>query len=433
MSTFQIVVLGIFSSLILIGVGVFAAFGGVLGGAAIGPVTIWGTLDRNTMDGLIEALRAEDKGFETVTYVQKSEAAYEGDLVNAMASGSGPDLFLLSGDEVLPFSDKILTIPYGSISQGSYLASYVDEAQLFLTPQGVQALPFTLDPLVMYWNRDLFASAGIASPPSVWSEFLTLAPKITSLDTRSTVQKSAVALGEWRNIPHAKDILAALFMQVGDTIVARDGAGAPTVTFGSEPEGSAGNPAESALRFYTEFANPSKTSYSWNRALPPAADAFVSGDVGVYFGFASEYTEISQRNPNLRFGVALLPQIDQGGSRVTYGDITGIAIARTAANVKGALTVAQILSGKTSVGIISGALSLPPVRRDVAVDTASSATAGVFVQSGLIARGWLDPSPKGSDTVFQTMIESVVSGKEAPATAVSEGKGALSELLPSTR
>ncbi|HVU80304.1 MAG TPA: extracellular solute-binding protein [Candidatus Paceibacterota bacterium] len=430
MSTFQIAVLGIFSSLILVGVGVFAAFGGVLGGGSIGPVTIWGTLDQQTMQGLIEALRTTDKGLESVTYVQKSAASYEADLVNAMASGAGPDLYLLSGDEVLSFADKTLTIPFSAVSQGSYLSSFVDEAQIFLTPQGALALPFTLDPVVMYWNRDLFASAGVASPPSLWSEFLTLAPKITSLDANSTLRKSAVALGEWRNIPHAKDILAGLFMQVGDSIVARQGDGTPAVVLGGESVNSGGNPAESALRFYTEFANPTKTSYSWNRSLPSAPDAFVSGDVAMYFGFASEYASIAQRNPNLRFAAALLPQISQGAGRVTYGSITGLAVARTSKNPQGALEVAEKLSGKDGIGLISGALSLPPVRRDVGVDTAGSATAGVFVQSGLIARGWLDPNPRESDSVFQTMIESVVSGKAPPATAVAEGAQALSELLP---
>jgi multiple sugar transport system substrate-binding protein len=430
MSTFQIIVLGIFSSLILVGIGVFAAFGGVLGGGSVGPVVIWGTLDTQTMQGIIDDLKTDDKTLESVTYVQKSPASYESELINAMASGSGPDLFLLGDDQALSFSDKILTIPFSAVSQGSYLGSYVDEAQLFLTPQGTLALPFTLDPLVMYWNRDIFASAGVASPPSLWSEFLTLAPKITSLDNNSTVQKSAVALGEWRNIPHAKAILATLFMQVGDSVVGRAPDGTPAVTLGQEHPGVSGNPAESGLRFYTDFANPSKTSYSWNRSLPLAEDAFVAGDAAMYLGFASEYTDIAARNPNLRFGVALLPQINQGGAQLTYGHMVGFAISRSARNIAGALAVAQTLSGKAAVGLVSGAMSLPPVRRDVTVDTTGSATAGVFVQSGLIARGWLDPAPLGSDAVFQTMIESVVSGKSPPATAVSEGAQALSQLLP---
>lgn len=430
MSTFQIVVLGIFATLILIGVGVFAAFGGVFGGGGVGAVTLWGTIDQQTMEGVIDILHAEDKSFDNVRYVEKNPTTYSADLVNSMASGSGPDLFLVSNEELYSFSDKVLTIPYNIIPQGSYLASFVDEGQLFLSQKGELALPFFIDPLVMYWNRDLLASAGIASPPQFWNDFFTLAPKITALDSVSNVKKSAVALGEWRNIPSAKNMLSTLFMQAGDSIVGEDGTGKLAIVFGSTPENVTTNPAESALRFYTEFANPSKQSYSWNRSLPRADTMFVAGDLAVYFGYASEYNILRARNPNLRFSVTPLPQIEGNSTRVAYGKITGIAIARTAINVQGALAIAQKLSDKNAVGLIAGALSLPPVRRDVAVDTSSNAAAGVFVESALIARGWLDPSKEESDVIFQTMIESVVSGKATPATAVAEGSQSLRQLLP---
>ncbi len=430
MSTFQIVVLGIFAALILIGIGVFAAFGGVFKSGGVGAVIVWGTIDQQTFEGVMDALHTADKSFESVKYFEKDPKTYSADLINAMASGSGPDLFLVAGEELYSFSDKVLTIPYSVIPQGSFLASFVDEGQLFLTKDGELALPFTIDPMVMYWNRDLLAGAGVASPPQFWNDFFTLAPKITSLDARSNVKKSAVALGEWRNIPAAKPMLATLFMQAGDNIVGQDNIGKTAIIFGTTPEGVTTNPAESALRFYTEFANPTKSGYSWNRSLPSAPDMFVAGDLAVYFGFASEYNTLMKRNPNLRFGVAALPQIEGNSTRVAYGNIVGIAIARTASNVQGALAIAQKLSGKSAVALISGALSLPPVRRDVSVNTNANAAAGVFVESALIARGWLDPSKGGSDVIFQSMIESVVSGKSTPATAIAEGTQSLRQLLP---
>ena len=58
---------------------------------------------------------------------------------------------------------------------------------------------------------------------------------------------------------------------------------------------------ETALLFYTDFTNPSKTSYSWNAALPQSFDAFTSGELAAYLGYASEYNSIISRNPNLRF------------------------------------------------------------------------------------------------------------------------------------
>ena len=95
MSSFQIVVLGIFSALIIIGVGVFAAFGGVFTKSSVGVVVVWGTLDQQIMDGVTEVLRTSDNAFESVTYVEKDPKTYNADLVNAMANGTGPDLFTL--------------------------------------------------------------------------------------------------------------------------------------------------------------------------------------------------------------------------------------------------------------------------------------------------------------------------------------------------
>jgi ABC-type glycerol-3-phosphate transport system substrate-binding protein len=431
-TTFQIVVLGIFVGFILVGVGIFAAFGGLNGaGAGVGNVVIWGTYDDPTMQKILGDMRQNDGSFQNVTYVAKDSRTYDQELVNAMASGFGPDIFLISQDDIQSFTDKVVLIPFGTVSQGSFLSSYIDEGQLFLTPQGSLALPFMVDPLVMYWNHDLFANAGLANPPAYWNDLLDIAPKITSLDRGTDVKKSAVAMGTWSNIAHAKAILSALFMQAGDGIVVRStNTGGAQLVFGANTNGNTTSPAESALRFYTEFADPSKTSYSWNRSLPEAQDSFVAGDTAVYFGLASEYGTLSQRNPNLHYSVATLPQIQGNSNVLTYGEMTALAIPRTSHNISGALTIAAKLSGKDAAAVLAQDTNLPPVRRDVTVDTSSNAAAAVFQQSAIMAQGWLDPSPQTTNGIFQEMIESVISGQNDPAAAVSGARQELLQLLP---
>ena len=432
MSNFQLIALVLFGFFILLGVGVFAAFGGLLGGSSVGPVTIWGTLDSNMVNTMIGTLRSSDKTFANVRYIQKDPATYSSDLVNAMASGQGPDLFLIPQDQVVSFANKINPVPYSAVSQAQFTGSFIDEGQIFLTQNGALALPFTIDPLVMYWNRDLFAGAGLAQPPQYWSDFLTIAPKLTSLDSGSNVHQSAVALGTWKNIDHAKAILSALFMQAGDSIVSRDPSGNLIPVLGTMPTNAPANPAESALRFYTEFANPGKTTYSWNNALPASGTAFVNGSVGAYFGFASEYSTIAARNPNLSFGVATLPQLQGNTTHITFGQITGVAISRTAANPSGALLVAEHLTGQAAISLLAQQIFLPPVRRDVVIDTSSNAAAAIFVQSSLIARAWLDPSPAATDTVFQNMVNEVLSGAQEPASAIAEASQAMSRVFSGT-
>ena len=73
---------------------------------------------------------------------------------------------------------------------------------------------------------------------------------------------------------------------------------------------------------------------------------------------------------------------------------------------------------------------MPPARRDVALDTAASAVTEIFARSALFSRGWVDPNSAATDGIFKLMIESVVSGKQEPAGAVSEAAQEFAQLIP---
>lgn len=428
MSNFQLIFTGIFIFFIIAGVLGFSFYSG--NKSAVGNVTIWGTYDETIMNKVLQTLRSKDKTFQNVSYYQKDAATYERDLVNAMASGAGPDLFMISQDEVGTFVDKVQTIPFNAVSQSTIVNSYIDEAQVFMTDKGTLALPILTDPLVSYWNKDMLSSAGFAQPPQYWSDLFDMVPHITQTDTNANIKKSGVALGSWNNVRYAKEILSALFLQAGDPIVGRSAAtGNQTIVFGGTPAGATENPAASAVKFFTEFVNPSKTSYTWNRSLPNSKDAFASGDLALYFGFASDFKGIVDQNPNLRFGVALLPQIKGSSTHLTFGRMTGLTISRTAANASGALVVAQALTSQSVIAILSQESGLPPVRRDVSVDTSSSAAAAVFAQSALISRGWLDPNSAATEGIFKTMVDSVVSGTSQPDSAVLNAADSLRTLV----
>lgn len=431
LSTFQLFFLAAMVVITVGGVLVFANHGGVGGKTTLGKVVIWGTVDEVMMSNTFRDMKALNKDFNDVSYVKKNPGTYTDDLVNAMASGKGPDLVILPQDQMLAFSSKLSIVPFSSVSQQSFIDSFIDEGQMFLTADGVRAFPFMVDPLVMYWNRDIFASAGLPRPPQYWSDLLDITPKI-SVTSGGGVQKSAIALGEWNNVQYAKDIISMLFLQAGDPILkpGNDPSIKYEVTLGINSTTQLGGaPAVSALRFYTEFADPTKTSYSWNNTLPPSQDAFVAGDLGVYLGYSSDYPTLLSRNPNLNFGVAIMPQVKGGGVRMTFGRMLGLAIPRTASNPNGAATIAVDLSSQKGITTLSTYSTLPPVRRDVSIDTSKNAAASVFAQSALITKAWLDPGPAKTDDVFKNMIQSVLSGKSSPQEAVSDASQILSAIV----
>ncbi len=429
MSNFQLAVTGIFVACIVFGVIAFSFYTARTN--SIGNVEIWGTLDSGTMTQMINSLNETDKSFQGVSYTQRPSSTFITDVVNAMAAGTGPDLVLISQDQLNAFSGKLLTIPYSAVSQSSYTSSYIGEAQIFLTQGGTQALPFVVNPMVLYFNRDLLSSAGLPNPPKYWDDLLTEAGQLTTFDGTHNIKQSAIALGAWDNVAYAKQILSTLFMQAGDSITGYTSTGALASTFGQTPAGSTENPSASALRFYTEFANPSKVTYSWNRSMPKSTDAFAAGTAALYVGFAGDYAGLGARNPNLHIGVAVLPQIKGNSLSLTFGQLTGIAIPRTALNPNGALTIAEKLSSQTGIAAAVTAFALPPVRTDVPFDTSGDAVQAVFYQSALISRAWVDPDYASTDVIFKQMVDDVVSNRALPDAAVQTASQSLGALMKS--
>ncbi len=427
MKTFQTAILLIFGALALIGVLVFATVSNQSSGG-IGAVAVWGTLPKDSVDSLLAQIETNRHDFDQVRYTYIDPALYEQKLLEGFASGTGPDLFLVPQESLLAQTSHIAPIGYSTLSQRAFKDRFVQEGELYLKDSGALALPLTIDPLVLYWNRDMLANGGIAKPPSFWDELVTLAPKLSVRDSKGTVTQSAIALGEYRNITNAKAILSALFMQAGDSIVSRDADGNPYASLAAE-NSSLTSAGPSAIRFYTQFANPINTIYSWNRALPESQKAFLAGSLAFYVGFASEAAGLRAQNPNLNFDVAPLPQTRDIKNKLTYGAMQAISVPKTTHNLSGATAVALELVSDANLAYLADKLGLPPVSRADLSSQPPSAAQQVFYASALIARGWLDPAPEKTNTIFQDMIEGVTSGKFEISDALSRASLALDELL----
>jgi len=281
---------------------------------------------------------------------------------------------------------------------------------------------------VMYWNRDIFTSALLAAPPSLWSEFYALAPKITVREQSGNITRSFVSFGEYRNVSNVKELLSVLLMQAGSSIVQRKNDELKAALVIQAPT-NIENPVVTAVRFFTEFSKPNKDSYSWNRSLPQSRSMFEAGDLALYFGFASEYQSIKQKNPHLNFDVAMVPQVSPTATKLTFGRMYGVAIVRASKNQAGALHATTLLSGSSVIGGISALTNLPPVRRDLVSLRPTDPVSSVFYASALIARAWYDPSPVETNLIFMNMIESVNSGRSNMSEALSVAHNSLGNLL----
>lgn len=439
-STFQMILMGSAAFFAVLG---FLMFAGVIpspwgtpqGNKDYGQVSVWGIIPEKEFTDA-SGLAFKGGGHVRILYTAKDTATFDSDLTEALASGRAPDAIILTQENIVPQKDRIVALAYPARDLKN---NFIQEGELFLVPEGALGLPIVVDPLVMYWNRDMFGGAGISEFPTSWTDLYS--SQILGLTKhggdKGALTQSAFALGEFDNITHAKDILATLFLEEGNSITAyRDVAGdtsiRSTIEDGATTAGAA-RPTVAALQFYARFADPTRAEYSWSRALPSSIDMFAQGALGMYFGYASERTTIAEKNPHLNFDVAIIPQAKSGtGSTqktATFGRMYAIATLKGAKNQAGALYAMGLLSDKVFSDALAKTMGVASARRDILSVRSTDPYQDVYNRSALISAGWLDPDPAKTEQAFRFAVTDVLSGRRSPEDSINVLGGRVADLL----
>ncbi len=425
-SSFQLITIIVFILLAVFGVLVFSGaipLGGGNTNTGAGTVVLWGTVKAGLISTAISDFNTAHPTY-VVQYVEKSPDTFDQNLLEALAAGVGPDMFFLPDNLAFHYSNKIFTIPYASYPLASFKSNFAGAGDVFLNSKGIMAFPIAVDPLVMYFNRSMLDANGVIYPPSFWDEFPTLVGQLTKKDNTNKINKSMVALGQFSNVAHAKDIIAAMFMQAGNNIVAeKDG------VFNSVLEGPSKYSVPSTLKFYTDFADPNSAVYSWNKSFPNSVDAFSSENLALYFGFASELQSLVNRNPNQNFGVSAFPQIRGSNFKLTDAHVTGIAVSAFSKNFNTAFIAASSLATGDFAAKYASALGVAPARRDLLAIKPADVFTPIFYNSALFAKSWLDPASTDTDNIFRDMVEGVLSNNMTVLDAIRNASSKLSLLL----
>ena len=423
---FKLILTGVFIFFILVGLLAFSTYKASSPTAGNVTISLWGTIDKITFDDYLEKYKLNTNQQFQLNYSYKSIDTIDGQLVEAIATGKAPDAILIPHTLIKRYSDKVY--PITSIPERTFRDTFVQESELYIQPSGMFALPFFVDPLVMYWNRDIFSSAIIATPPTKWTEFPMLAEKISQSDSNANIIKSAASFGEFKNVDNAKALISTLIMQAGSPIVSLEN-GAYVSKLDYKGSSDIAVPAVSALKFFTDYSNPKKIVYSWNRSLPSSKQAFLGEGLATYFGFASEYSDIKEKNPNLNFDVAMVPQILGAKTKITFGELYGFSILRSSQNVVPAFNLLSMLAGQDSVLTLLQIMDVAPARFDIIAGGSKDAAKTIFFNSALISRGWVDPNSQQTDQIFQNMIEDITTGETSAESSVSKASLELENLF----
>ncbi|MHB8660724.1 MAG: ABC transporter substrate-binding protein [Minisyncoccota bacterium] len=427
---FQGILFGIFGFGAVIGIVVFATHSSNTNNTnTVGSVVIWGTLPKQKMQIFLTAAGQADQTLKDVSYIQKNPATLPNDLSAAIATGNAPDLVLDSQEDLISLTKFIAPIPSTALSASTFVNTFIEEGKLFAVPNGgYYGIPFLVDPIVLYSNRTILSSSGIAKPPETWEALTGLVPNIAVLTPTQQVTRGLIALGTYDNIHDARGILSTIFLQTGVPISSYATNGLLAADLGERTTNGT-PPGQAVIGFYTQFADPSKVSYTWNASLQDSQQEFLAGDLALYLGYASEASFLTQANPNLDFDVTPVPQPATATAKNVYSLLYAFMIPNGAKNPAGAYQVASLFTNSAEQTAAAAATGLAPATLNQLAQPPADPVAAIAYAEALYASGWLSPVPANTDAVFSSMIGNVTSGRSSIGMALASAEQTLNSYL----
>lgn len=405
--------------------------------AAMKPITItyWRVYDGpDAFDEIIAKYKALHP-FITINYRKLRYDEYEKELLNAFAEDRGPDIFSIHNTWMKKYQSKLVPIPDSitmvfPVSKGTLKKEIVPESRttksispnelknafvdvvsrdVILDDGKIYGLPLSVDTLAMYYNRDLFNNAGISQIPAYWNkEFLQDVKKLTKQDSKKGLIQSGAALGGSTNINRFSDLLAVLMMQSGAVMMDDGGA----VMFQTTPSFAANtnyNPGVDALRFYADFADSTKESYSWNSELPNSLDMFISGNLAIMFSYSYDLATIKAQAPKLNFSIAKLPQIEgTPPTNINFANYWVEVVSKKSLFPNESWDFIQFMTKEEQAKIYFSKTKRPTALRSLIAEQKLNDEVGIFVDQVLTAKSWYQgKNVQAAEDAIAEMIDTV--------------------------
>lgn len=416
---------------ILIGIALLSAGCGGGGGGQGQRVVLnmWKTFDDSqTLQELISEYQQAHPNVEIV-YTKKNYENYQKDLLNALASGSGPDIFSIHNSWLPQYLDKITPAPDKVFIYKDYKNTFVDTVvKDFTKDNKIYGVALSVDSLGLYYNKDLMGSAGIATPPKTWAELASDAQRIKRSDGRGYFTVSGVAMGTSQNVNRAADILYLLMLQKGAVPFSADGNN-PSFAMQTEKNGNLMNPGLEALNFYTSFANPSDPNYNWNLRSDYSIDAFANGRAAFLYSYSYTRQTLLQKNPNLNFDVAMVPQPNLDDPAVNFANYWGEVVSKQSKNAAWAWDFLKFITSKSSLDKYYAQNKQPSSRLDLVELQAADPEIGVFATANLTAKPFYRPDQEKMDAIFAGMIDNVILNGIAPRDALARAEQQVTAIV----
>ncbi len=423
-------------------------------------LTYWRVFDNDdAFDDIISSYTTMHPNVK-IEYKKLRYDEYEDELLRAFAEGEGPDIFAIHNDAMGEFKDLMLPLPPSvtityletqgtlrkevvsvereetTLTQKQLKSNFIDvvAADVIMDYQPdpeveaesrIFGLPLSVDTLALFANKDLLDAAGISTVPTTWEEFQDAVVLLTKYDDTGAIIQSGAALGTSRNVNRSTDILAALMMQNGTDMTDERG----RVAFHTIPDDTPRDvfPGLDAVRFYTEFADPTKEVYTWNENFTSSFDAFAAGQTAFYLGYSYDIPLLRTAAPKLDFTVSKLPQID-GGKEVNFANYWVEAVSKDTEYPDWAWDFIQYAADKEQVTSYLNEAQKPTALRSLINGQLSDEDLGVFAEQLLLADSWYHGADVAAmEEAIKDLIDEILAGTDQPEESIEKAARVVSQ------
>jgi len=397
----------------------------------------------------------------TFAYTRKNNAGtYEQDFTRSIAARGGPDILDIPDQWVQDNYSLISPLPTWFFDEVYGNKTDLKTAYGEMFPKGVArqmisetgkvlGIPTGINPLRLYWNPELFNEAAQreitekgpnisyeersqiiknwSQPGTTWLGILNQTPRLT-IRSGSGFERSAIAMGTSNNIPAAPDVIAALMIQNGASIISDDNQRAVFHIPLQTSAGSVVRTGQNALDLFTSFATPGKANYTWNAQQEDAVKLFAEGKLAMLIDFSDAKNTLATEYPNFKFSEAALPQVNDTdpGKTVFRFNADVITTSNPAIRDVAADMMAIYL---TRASLRTHEAEFSPFLNELERLIRSGNSDAEFAEQIINGTSLFKPKRGEYNQIFKNMISNVNSGVMSPSQALDDAASRMNDLL----
>lgn len=374
---------------------------------------------------------------------------YEKLILDELAEGQGPDIFMMPNSWFVKNRKKLSPMPESKGTVDQFKSIFVDVAakDLVITDDSgieqVYGMPLYVDTLALYYNKDQFEDRipETGKPSMTWDGIKSDVVSLMKPDENG-FKVSGIAMGNTDGVTYSSDILYGLMIQGGVSFYD------PLMSKALFAESNS-YAAQDALSLYLSFSDPTQLHYSWDKDVASEylmgdVSAFVTGEASMMFGYASTYDFIlSQRTIAKAKGssvidegaikVAPFPQLvaptDSTKKRDAYARYYAYGVARTSKHPDIAWDLLTYLTSPDVEAVYFDATHKPTSRRDMIDAEKLHPMYGTFVEQLGYAESFPVIDYLGFDKTMRTVIDEAGATKKVKQ-ALDAAQAKVNDVLP---